>query len=241
MRRVVCAALIATLAGLATGTAARGEPPQVTVIGDSVLTAVIWNDKPLATIQQGLDMRLDIGVCRRLAGVSCPYEGGNVPTLLDVVHGLGPNLGKVVLVEMGYNDDAATFAQNVEASIAALLRGGAQRILWANLRGFSQHWIDMNDVLDEAAHRHPELTIVDWDSYSSNRWSWFQGDGIHLVYEGAMAMATLFNSAIRQALAAPATVAETPAPLAVDTPALPAARVGHAYLARLVATGGSAP
>jgi hypothetical protein len=173
--------------------------------------------------------------------VSCPYEGANVPTLLDVVHGLGPNLGKVVLVEMGYNDDAATFAQNVEASIAALLRGGAQRILWANLRGFSQHWIDMNDVLDEAAHRHPELTIVDWDSYSSNRWSWFQGDGIHLVYEGAMAMATLFNSAIRQALAAPATVAETPAPLAVDTPALPAARVGHAYLARLVATGGSAP
>jgi hypothetical protein len=175
---------------------------------------------------------LDIGVCRRLSGVSCPYEGGNVPTLLDVVNTLGPQLGKVVLVEVGYNDDHDPFAQNVESSINALLQAGVTRILWANLRGFAQQWIDMNAVLDAAARRHPELTVIDWNGYSTNKWSWFQGDGIHLVHEGAVAMATLFRSAIDEALAPP---------LAVRTSTLPVARIGHNYVARLVATGGIAP
>jgi hypothetical protein len=212
--------------------AADDAPPQVTVIGDSVLTGVLWNEGPLAILQHGLRMRLDIGVCRRLTGVSCPYEGGNVPTLLDVVNTLGPQLGKVVLVEVGYNDDHDTFAQNVEVSINALLHAGVTRILWANLHGFSQQWLDMNAVLDAAARRHPELTVIDWNGYADNKWSWFQGDGIHLVDDGAVAMATLLRSAIDEALAPP---------LVVHTTALPVARVGHKYLARLVAKGGIAP
>jgi hypothetical protein len=212
--------------------AAEDPPPQVTVIGDSVLTGVLWNAGPLAILQHGLRMRLDIGVCRRLTGVSCPFEGGNVPTLLDVVHTLGPQLGKVVLVEVGYNDDQDTFAQDVEMSINALLRAGVTRILWANLHGYSQQLLDMNAVLDRAARRHPELTVIDWSGYANNKWSWFQGDGIHLVDNGAVAMATLFRSAIDEALAAP---------LVVQTTTLPVARVGQTYLARLVAEGGIAP
>jgi hypothetical protein len=212
--------------------AADDPPPQVTVIGDSVLTAVLWNAQPLATLQNGLRMRLDIGVCRRLTGVSCPYEGGNVPTLLDVVNTLGPQLGKVVLVEVGYNDDHDTFAQNVELSINALLQAGVTKILWANLHGFSQQWLDMNAVLDAAARHHPELMVIDWNSYADNKWSWFQGDGIHLVYDGAVAMATLLRSAVDEALAAP---------LVVHTTTLPVAHVGHKYLAHLVAKGGIAP
>jgi hypothetical protein len=221
------------LAWFAVGAQAAGDrPPQVTVIGDSVLTGVIWNAQPLAILQGGLRMRLDIGICRRLTGLSCPFEGGNVSTLLDVVHTLGPQLGKVVLVEVGYNDDHDTFAQNVEVSINALLQAGVTRILWANLHGFSQQWLDMNAVLDAAARRHPELTIIDWNGYANNTWSWFQGDSIHLVYTGAVAMATLFRSAIDEALAPP---------LVVQTATLPVARVGQKYLARLVAKGGIAP
>ena len=223
--------MVATLALLAGSTNAAAETPQVTVIGDSVLTALQWNTEPLAILQQGLQMRLDIGVCRRLTGVSCPYEGGNVPTLVDVVHSLGPELGKVVLVELGYNDDHDAFAQNVEVSIATLLQSGAKKILWANLRGFSQQWIDMNTVLADAARRHPELTIIDWNAYSLNHYSWFQGDGIHLVHDGAMAMATLFRNAIDATLN-PVVIAATPLPLA---------RVGHTYSARLVARGGARP
>jgi hypothetical protein len=232
VRGVATAFLVATLGLLATGATAAEQPPQVTVIGDSVLTGVLWNEQPLAILEQGIEMKLDIGVCRRLTGVSCPFEGGNVPTLVDVVHSLGPQLGKVVLVEVGYNDDHDTFAQSVEESIAALEQAGVQKILWANLRGFAQQWIDMNAVLDAAARRHPELTIIDWNGYSDNKWSWFQGDGIHLVHDGAVAMATLFNAELREALAPP---------LVVQTTSLPVARVGHRYVARLIAKGGVAP
>jgi hypothetical protein len=224
--------VVGTLALFGAGAQAADPPPQVTVIGDSVLTGVLWNAQPLSILQHGLQMRLDIGVCRRLTGVSCPYEGGNVPTLLDVVNTLGPQLGKVVLVEVGYNDDHDTFAQNVELSINALLQAGVKRILWANLRGFAQQWLDMNAVLDAAARRHPELTVIDWNGYSDNKWSWFQGDGIHLVDDGAVAMATLFRSAIDEALVPP---------LVVHTTTLPVARVGHKYVARLVAAGGIKP
>jgi hypothetical protein len=230
---VATAIVVGALACFAAGAqAAADPPPQVTVIGDSVLTGVIWNAQPLAILQDGLQMRLDIGVCRKLTGVSCPFEGGNVPTLLDVVNTLGPQLGKVVLVEVGYNDDYDTFAQNVEMSINALLQAGVTHILWANLHGFSQQWLDMNAVLDAAARRHPELTVIDWNGYADNNWSWFQGDGIHLVHDGAVAMATLFRSAIDEALAPP---------LVVHTTTLPVARVGRRYLARLVAKGGIAP
>jgi hypothetical protein len=231
VRRAV-ATLIAALAALAgSADAAVETAPQVTVIGDSVLTAVQWNAEPLAVLQHGLDLRLDVGVCRRLTGVSCASEGGPVPTLVDVAGALGPELGPVVLVEVGYNDDHDTFALDVEQSIAALLQAGVQHILWANLHGFGSHWGDMNAVLDAAARRHPELTVIDWNGYAGDHWSWFQNDAIHLRYEGAMAMATLYRRAIDAIID----------PVVIDGGPLPSARVGRAYAARFSARGGVGP
>ena len=229
---MVAAFLTVSLAVLAgSANAAVETPPQVTVIGDSVLTAVQWNAEPLAVLQQGLDLRLDVGICRRLTGASCPFDNARVPTLVDVVDSLGPELGKVVLVEVGYNDDHDTFAQSVEQSISLLLNAGVQKILWANLHGFGQQWIDMNAVLTAAARRHPELTVIDWNDYAGNHWSWFQGDSIHLVHDGAMAMATLFRRAIDQVVD----------PVVIKAAQLPVARVGQPYAARFSARGGVAP
>src|SRR5260221_12763959 len=136
------AVLVTTLAMI--GTSAASDPPHVTVIGDSVLTAVEWNAAPLSILEHGLDVQLDIGVCRTLEGVSCPYEGGNVPTLMDVVHTFGARLGTTVLVEVGYNDPATEFAQRVEDSINALLAAGVRRILWVDMRQWQQQYIGMN-------------------------------------------------------------------------------------------------
>jgi hypothetical protein len=230
--RRAAAILITALAALAgSADAAVDTAPQVTVIGDSVLTAVEWNPEPLAILKQGVDLRLDVGICRRLTGVSCASEGGPVPTLVDVVGTLGPELGPVVLVEVGYNDDHDTFALNVEQSITALLHAGVQHILWANLHGFGSHWGDMNAVLDAAARRHPELTVIDWNDYAGDHWSWFQNDAIHLRYEGAIAMATLYRRAIDAIVD----------PVVIDGPPLPSARVGRAYAARFSARGGVGP
>ena len=236
------AALIVGLAMI--GPSGAAEPPRVTVIGDSVLTAVEWNATPLSIFEQGLDLQLDIGVCRTIEGVSCPFEGGNVPTLLDVVNTLGSRLGSTVLVEVGYNDPPSEFAQRVEDAVDALLAAGVQRILWANMREWQQQYIGMNQILAAAAARHPQLTLIDWEGYSHDHYSWFQGDGVHLVYDGAVAMATLFNAAIKQALAPPVQQQPLAPPVAALTIAgtpLPVAHVGRPYSARLAAEGGDAP
>jgi hypothetical protein len=208
--------VIATLAAVGGSVSAAADTPtQVTVIGDSVLTAVLWNSAPLAILQQGLQMQLDIGICRRLNGVSCPFEGAETPTLADVVQALGPRLGKVVVIEVGYNDGARTFPDAVEQSVRALLQAGVSKILWLNLHGSGAYWDAKNAVLVAAARRHPEVSIVDWNGYARDHWSWFQGDSVHLTYDGALAIATLLHGAT-----------------------LPVAQVGRLYAAQLRAEGG---
>jgi hypothetical protein len=147
------------------------------------------------------------------------------------VHELGSQLGPTVVVEVGYNDPPDTFRQNVEASIAALLGAGVQRILWVNLHEWRPQYTQMNRDLDEAARRHPEVTLFDWRTYSINKWSWFQGDGVHLTYEGAMAMAGFLHGSIEEALS----------PLVLTSGALPGGAVGHPYDVQLRATGGIPP
>lgn len=235
-RRLVWLPAVAVVLGVAASLPqpARTSPalPHVTVIADSVLTAVLWNPAPLAVLGEGLDLRMEVGVCRKLTGVSCPFEGGAVPTLVDVVAQLGPALGPTVVVEVGYSDDPATFSDSVEQAVDRLVAVGVQQLLWVNLRETQPQYAGMNATLVAAAKRHPEMTVLDWNAYSHEHYSWFQGDGIHLVYEGAMAIATFLHAAVVEALAPP---------LAVTTERLPVAQVGVPYSARMVAGGGSEP
>jgi hypothetical protein len=231
----VCAIglIVAALALPGSGTGATAvRPPTVTVIGDSVLTAVIWNNEPLSIIEQGLDVRMEVGVCRTLTGVSCPFEGQVVPSVLDVVHALGTALGPTVLVEGGYNDPPKTFKASVEDCVDALIDAGVRRILWATLREWQVQYPGMNRDLVAVSREQHELTLVDWESYSHDNYSWFQGDGVHLTYQGAIAMATLFNQAIREALAPP---------LEIRPAELPPARVGRPYETWLIPQGGVGP
>jgi Putative Ig domain len=227
---LVLAGLVLCVALCSSGASATAEP-QLTVIGDSVLTAVLWNQAPLAILEDGLDVQMQIGVCRTLAGTSCPFEGGRVPTLLDLVHDLGPQLGPNVIVELGYNDPPGTFAQNVEQGIDALLGAGVTRILWVNLHEWQPQYARMNATLDKVARRHSEVTVLDWATYSRNQWSWFQGDGVHLVYAGAIAMATFLHDS----------VAESLSPLALTTVSFPRAVVGQPVDLQLGASGGIPP
>src|SRR3954447_9253825 len=229
--------LAAVLLGVATvGASARGAtaPPKLTILGDSVLTAVEWNEAPLATLQHGFDTYMDIAVCRRIAAPSCPYEGGRVPTLMDVINAMGVRLGPTVLVEVGYNDELATFSQDVDASVQAMLHADVQHILWANFPATSDHWVDLDHVLEEVASHYGQMTIVDWSGFSRGQGSWFQNDGIHLLYPGALGMAGLFNQAVTDVLTPPVPPRPLPAPL-------PTALVGRPYTAHLAADSGTAP
>jgi hypothetical protein len=151
--------VVLSMVGAASG--ARALPPRVTVIADSVFGAVVGSPNSRAMLNAGFEMEIHVGICRRLTGTSCPYEGVEPPTLIDVVHSLGSGIAPTVIVEVGYNDFAETFPQSVEDAIDALLAAGVQRILWVTMAEVRSQYVPMNEMLRAAAGKHPEVRLVD--------------------------------------------------------------------------------
>ena len=205
----------------------------MTVIADSAFRAVTGNGEPLAILNAGFDTNIDVAVCRRLTGTSCPADDGvEPPTLVDVVHSLGPGIAPTVIVEVGYNEFADGFPASVELAITTLLAAGVTKILWTTMAEVRPQYVGMNQQLVAAASLHPEVELVDWGAASRGHDAWFQGDGVHLTYDGALAMAHLMHDALIRDLV----------PLLVATASrLPVAHVGKPYSAQLIARGGVAP
>jgi len=231
---VLVAAVLATTAGQAGSSSTSRE--RVTFIGDSIASAIAYDQPSKKLLATGIDLDLQLAVCRRLVGDSCPFEGVRPPTLVDLLPTI--QLGSTVVVEVGYNDWEDSFADSVETSLQALRKAGAKRVLWLTLRADRTSYLSMNDVIRAAATRHPELTIVDWNLFSRSHPDWFQDDGLHLDSVGALMMATLIHRSLEDL-----GLVEAPpvAQLAITTKSLPAARVGRAYKARLTASGGTRP
>jgi hypothetical protein len=227
MRRLLVSILLALLACAAgSGADARAAAePRVTVISDSVMTSVLWHTENVAILADGVDLDMEVAVCRRLAGTSCVFEGAAPPTLLDLLPSLS-NLGSTVVVEMGYNDVPATFRANVEQTIAQLTARGVTRIIWPTLNVSRPEFADMNRVLIDAMLAHPQLSIVDWDAYSEGHGDWFQTDNLHLMPAGGTGIATLVHAALAAPLVLPAQAA------------LPAGGRGLAYQATLAGPAG---
>lgn len=230
------------LAAVALGTTAGRAGPvaapltRVTVIGDSIATAMAYDPAARPTLAGGVDLDIQLAVCRRLVGDSCPYEGSRPPTLVALLPSL--RLGSTVVVALGYNDFEDTFAASVETALEALGQAGVVHVLWLTLRAERQSYLRMNETIRAAAARHPTLTVVDWNLYSRSHPDWFRPDGLHLTDVGAIAMATLVHRSLEELglVTAPA----KPAP-SIATKALPTARVGRPYAARLAASGGEPP
>jgi hypothetical protein len=220
-----------------------GEPaigatpkPRVTFIGDSIATGIQYEADALRIVSQGIDLDPQLAVCRRLAQESCPYKGTRPLTLVDLLPTI--RLAPTVVVSVGYNDPESTYADSVETALDALEKAGAQRVLWLTLTEERQAYANMNDDLRAAAAKHPEVTIVDWQMYSRSHPDWFQDDGLHLGYAGAVGMATLIHKKLVETGVVQAPVV---ARLAIATTKLPTALVGKPYVARLRATGGMKP
>ena len=236
MRAALGVVVVLAIGVFALGAASAAAPPQpkVTIIGDSVMTGVVWYPAATSIVDQDLDLHMEVAVCRRLTGTSCTFEGVTPPNLVQLTQSLGRQLGPTVVVMMGYNDRERTFAQSVEASINALLNAGVTRIIWGTLREARHPYVRMNDTVEAAAKRHPQVTIADWNMYSRSHPDWFQNDGLHLLPEGGEALATFLHAAIFRALA-------TPLPIELQPTPLPTGHVGLPYAVRLWASGGKAP
>ncbi len=241
MRRALSTVLLLAAlggSGAAAGTAAAPAPlPRVTLIGDSVAAAIQLEPDALRVLGQAIDLNPQLAVCRRLTGESCPYNGSRPATLVDLATTLGPALGETVIVAVGYNDSQQTYAQDIEESLDALHKAGVRRVLWTTLRAERQSYLAMNDDIRAAAERHPDVTVVDWNLYSRSHPDWFQADGLHLGYNGAVALAALLHKTLVSL-----GVAAVPRTTLVLSPArLPIAHVGRPYAVKLRVKGGTAP
>src|SRR5436853_4400101 len=94
--------------------ASPSKPPHVTLIGDSVADPIRSEPQAQAILSRGIDLELEIAGCRHVAQESCPIEGVRPPTLLDLVAAKGSTLGPTVIVEVGYNDFAEVYGQDID-------------------------------------------------------------------------------------------------------------------------------
>lgn len=227
---VALAALMAAAASPARSTGVQ----HVTLIGDSVADAIPGDYSASLIVKQGIDLDLEVAPCRRVKGEGCPIDGVRPPSAVQLIQSLGSKIGPTVVVAVGYNDFEEQYAGNIEDAIDAMTAAGVKRIFWLTLRAARHPYLSMNDDIAQAAAKHPQVTVVDWNVYSRSHPDWFQTDGLHLLGPGAEAMATLIHKSLLGA-----GVAAKPA--RITTTALPAAHRGKAYKAKLAATAGVTP
>ena len=226
--RLVVSVLLATLV-VAAASAVAATPSTVLVIGDSVATGMYWHDDAIAVMQNKLGVYWDVAICRTIDGTSCPFDGERAPTLIQVVAMRG-TVPPVVVVEVGYNDPADTFATEVDHAMSTLTSAGAAHVLWLTMRESRAPYPTLNALLEKAAARWPQLELVDWNDASAGHPSWFQTDDVHLTPEGGVAMAHLAHAAVMQVVD-PLRVRATPLRL----------QIGRAYATKLRAQGGTPP
>jgi hypothetical protein len=236
---VAALALVGAKAASPTTRADVAAPPHVTLFGDSVAEGIIDNPPARAIVAKGFDVRFEVAPCRRVGNLSCPFNGVRPPNVIDVVNDVGSALGPTVVVAVGYNDYADQYATNIEDAVSLMEHFGVKRILWLTLHVGHADYQTMNDAILTAAAKHKSLIPVDWNTYSQPHPDWFQSDGIHVDFDGAVGMATLIHTSLQRLVLQPPKKAR--APLHVLTKRLPAARRGKLYGAPLAAAGGRRP
>jgi hypothetical protein len=196
---VVVVTAVAALAA-ATTASARGAL-RATFVGDSVAASISYVPQARAELERGLDVRLDLRVCRRLVQPSCRYQGSTPSTALQAVQGYGHSLGKVLVVKVGYNESAAGYGVGIDRVMRAALADGAAGVVWVTLRETRSTYRWTNIAIRAAAKRWPQLVVADWNAYSRGK-PWFGGDGLHLTPAGATALADFVHSFVRKAAVA---------------------------------------
>lgn len=167
----------------------------VTVVSDSVAASISYVPDAQRDLEHGLRVRLDLKVCRRLIEPSCPYEGSAPSTALDAVESYGSRLGRVLVVDVGYNDSSSGYAQGIDKIMRAAVKQGVRGVVWVTLRaagGYASDYKSINAEIRTAERRWPELIVADWNAYSAGK-PWFGTDGLHLSASGAIGLASFIR------------------------------------------------
>src|SRR4029077_19987923 len=131
--------LLAALLALAPNTAAAA--PRVTVIADSVGGVLASDAAARAQLGQRIDLRIEQATCRKLVEPGCQ----NAPeSALATVQRLGSSLGRIVVVNVGYNDPSDGYAQKLDEVMTALVAAGVQHVIWVTFVETEGVWAQSN-------------------------------------------------------------------------------------------------
>ena len=207
MRVVFRAVVVATvvLAGCVVAAAGRAVPaplPRVTMITDSVGGVLYWADDARHVLGRGLGFVLETKTCRRLVSVGCPAYGERPPSALATIQTLGPSLGPVVVVDVGYNDLADGYADGVDSVMRALIAAGVQHVVWVTLEESRDPWIAINAQIRAAPARWPQLVVAEWAPVAAKHPEWFD-DRVHMNGLGGMGFVQFLRPIVLGACGSP--------------------------------------
>jgi hypothetical protein len=183
---------------LVSATGARAETPapgpRVTVITDSSGSALVFDGASNAILGRGFDLDVETVICRKLVKRGCGGAEPAPPSALDTVQILAAQgrLGKIVVIDTGYNDRPEEVGEAVDPLLRALLSAGVEKVIWVTYVERLSEWADSNRLLVAAATRWPQLTLADWNAVALPNDEWFV-DQAHLNSLGGRALATFLH------------------------------------------------
>ena len=189
---------------------APAQPPRVTMFGDSVADSLQYVPEARRLLGNGLDLRLELTACRKLATPGCAYMGMHPISVLDIVEA-SPHvaLGDVVIVDVGYNEPAEHYDEGMSQVVSALVRLGVAHVLWVTMREQTDNYRQIDEIIREEARRWPQVEVLDWDAASRGE-DWFQPDGLHLNADGAFGLAEFLRPYVLAACGADCRSASAP-------------------------------
>lgn len=125
---------------------------------------------------------------RCLVGAACVEPTVGLPDAPAIINALtSETMPTVALLQLGYNDSPATFAQDIDQVVSALTARNVQRIIFVNLstRRPSVDYSTSNAALLAATQRYSNVSVLDWNTFSSgpDKSRWFS-DAVHLTNTG---------------------------------------------------------
>ena len=152
-------------------------PTRVTAIGDSVM-----RDSRAALHERVPSLYVDAEIGRQF------------PTAVSLVHNLRVTgrLGDEVIIHMGTNSNIVS--SDLDRLMAELAQ--VRRVLLVNIKADRPWEAPNNQMLADAARRHPNVVLVDWNRFGSVHPNVFDQDGIHMTQFGATVYAQLLAESL---------------------------------------------
>jgi hypothetical protein len=151
---------------------------------------LLWDREAHTILGSGLDLDVEPLICRKVAKPGC--GGAAPPSAVDTATQLGARLGRIVIIDVGYNDTTPELAAGIDPLMRVLVANGVTHVIWVNYVEHLGVWTASNAVLADAAARWPQLVVADWNSVALPHPEWFV-DEAHLTPEGGRNLASFLR------------------------------------------------